>query len=135
MLGRCRVSDRDTLVVEGVTPLSSWHIGPRGIAIWSGLVDVDDVAEEINERDASRRRDGERGGLDLWRVDVIGGDVICYRVYDGGEVGGSASPTAWPPGWIPLQAVVVPGVVVATVVMGAATRAQEVSASINIARP
>ena len=92
-----RGSGYGTSVIEGVYCRSCWHIGPGGNATRSSQVNVDNnVAEEINERDARRRGDGERGGIDLWRVDVNGCDVIGYRVNGGGEWVRRAGPTACP---------------------------------------
>ena len=87
MFGRCRVLDRDPIVIERVASLGGRQNCPGGITSRSGLVDIDDVAEEVDERDTGRRSEGERGSIDLWRVDVIGGDVPCGRVDDGGKVG------------------------------------------------
>ena len=48
MFGRCRVFDMDPIVIERIVSLSGRQNCPGGITFRSGLVDIDDVAEEVD---------------------------------------------------------------------------------------
>ena len=109
----------------------------RGVIVrlTSGVgFEVDEVRKGRNRGPASCR-DDKRRYVNLGWVDVCCRGYRRHRVYCRGRRGNHPTPFSWPPTAVPVEAWVVPSMVLAAVVVASAVHAEEVRAAIYPALP